>query len=148
METHGTRVWIYCLQGYYLSTPAFFLLDWFTGINLRASYFDHKPLLNITYYALSFGCGILCLFFRRATVLIGLGESVLNIFMLIAGFMLTYVAAIHNAMNDSPELAQNIQALQSTGNFTISGTILCFSFYFNPLMRPHEGDQTRGLMEE
>jgi len=136
METAGTRVWIYCLQGYYLSTPGFFLLDWLTGINLRASYFDHKPVLNILYYALSFGCGILCLAFRRATVLIGLGESVLNIVMLIMSFGLTYVGAIRSAIDDKPELLQqHVDMLQSTGNFMISALVLSVSFYFNPLMR-------------
>ena len=135
METPGNRIWTYCLRAYYLSTPAFYLLDRFFDINLRASYFDHKPILNITYYGFSFGCGILACIFKRATILIGLFESVVNIAMLCVGFMLVYVATIEGAMNDSPDLQQHINTLQSTGNFMISAVVLCFSFYFNPLMR-------------
>ncbi len=131
----GTRIWTYCLQAYYLSTPAFYLLDRFWHINLRASYFDHKPALNLTYYVFSFACGILAWIFKRVAVVIGLFESILNIALLCIGFMLTYVATIQSAMNDSPDLQQHINALQSTGNFMISAVVLCFSFYFNPLMR-------------
>jgi len=135
MEHPASRAWIYFLQAYYLSTPAFYLLDRFCGINLRASYFDHKPALNLAYYTLSFVCGILCVAFRKITVLIGLFESILNIFLLILGFMLTYVAMIKSAADDAPDLEQHIITMQSAGNFVISGFIVVVSFYLNPLIR-------------
>lgn len=135
MESRGARTWTHCLQAYYLLTPAFFLLDWSTGINLRASYFDNHPALNIAYYGMAFTCGIVCMFFQRATILIGLGESVLNIVLLCVGYMSHYVAALDGVMEDKPDVQQHIDALQGGVNFMISAFILGLSFYFNPFMR-------------
>ena len=135
MAIQASRAWIYFLQAYYLSTPAFYLLDRYCGINLRASYFDDKPTLNIAYYIMSFGCGLLCLFFRKITALVGLFESILNILLLILGFGLTYVAMINSAANDAPDLEQHIMNVQSVGNFLISGFVATVSFYMNPLIR-------------
>jgi hypothetical protein len=139
MPLRGANIWIHCLQAYYLATPAFYLLDRFFDINLRASVFDHKPALNLAYYGMSFLCGIFTVIFRKAAILIGLFESTLNIVLLIVGFGMNYAAMINSAANDSPDLPQRISDMQMTGNFILSAYILMVSFYTNPYMRRAQG---------
>jgi len=88
METRG-RFSISSL--YYYITPAFILLDYFGGINVRVAVLDGMPLYKNLYYGFCILCGVVVYFLPWLSAAVALFESIIIIFMTVLGFFLPYV---------------------------------------------------------
>jgi hypothetical protein len=75
------------IQGYYLGSPIFFLVSLFWSFELRTTFLT-DPLHRLAYYALISGLGILTYFRPGAGPWVALGESSLNLVLLIVGILL------------------------------------------------------------
>jgi hypothetical protein len=79
---------------YYLVTPAFILLDYFGGINVRVAVLDGMPLYKNLYYGFCILCGVAVYFLPEYSVVVALFESPVNLPITILGFFLPYIERI------------------------------------------------------
>ena len=70
---------------YLALTPAFALLDYAAGIDLRVSLLDGHPRVRAAYYVVAFGCGVASLLRPYAARAIALAESAANVVLLLVG---------------------------------------------------------------
>jgi hypothetical protein len=113
------------IQAYYWATSAFFLADLTLGANLRAAALP-QPELRYLYYVLCLGCALTCRRWPQHAGWVGMGESTVNIFLLILSVMGPIFA-----MPDAVLAGEGIVAPMTTGkliNFVVSGTVLWLSF--------------------
>ncbi|MCC5824408.1 MAG: hypothetical protein JJU44_14105 [Planctomycetes bacterium] len=82
-ETSAVRL----IGAYYLATPLFWLLDIGLGLDLRAAFLDGAGA-RLSWYVLCTVLGVIAWRWPAAAPLIGLVESAINFFLLIAGIML------------------------------------------------------------
>ncbi len=75
------------IRGYYLATPAFGVLDIVLGLDLRAAFLDGAGS-RMLWYALCTGLGLVAWRWPVSAPLIGVVESSVNFFLLIAWIML------------------------------------------------------------
>ncbi|MFH1716916.1 MAG: hypothetical protein ABIF19_06160 [Planctomycetota bacterium] len=94
MGTHG-RLSIASL--YYYITPAFILLDYAGGINVRTAVLDGMPLYKNLYYGFCILCGVVIYFLPWLSAAVALFESIIMILMTILGIFLPYVQYIKAA---------------------------------------------------
>ena len=76
----------YLLGGYYLVTPAFLVLEWLTGLQIRVPAFLQEPVHRNTYYGICFAFGILFFLLPRLAGAVALLESSVNIVLVFAIF--------------------------------------------------------------
>jgi hypothetical protein len=113
---------------YYIATPAFFLADVLWGFDFRVPYFLVVPVWRYLYYLLCAACGVGCLLFPKATYVIALNESTINVMFLFIGFFATYFTGIKNFVESNGEqLPQNFAPKWMTA-FAITGSIWVISF--------------------
>ena len=60
---------------YYLVTPAFILLDYFGGINVRVAVLDDMPVYKNLYYGFCVLCGVAVYFRARSRILVSVVET-------------------------------------------------------------------------
>lgn len=75
------------IRGYYLATPAFLLLDLVFGLDMRAAFLDGVGS-RVLWYLLCTGLGLVAWRWPGSTPLIGVIESSVSFFLLIAWIML------------------------------------------------------------
>ncbi len=116
------------LLAYYLGgTPLFLLLDAAWELSVRASFLDTLEA-RVAYYAFCLLCGWLAWKFPRRASWIGLGESALNIVLLVVSFMVPIltlgaeVAADPFAPIEAPVTTAGIV------NFAIAAGVAWWSF--------------------
>ena len=116
----------YCsigLRGYYFGTPLFLLADTLLGLNLRISGLQ-TPAYRFAYYGFCMLCALLLWYRPRLSPLVGIGESSLNLAILMLGVMLPILR---------PELDGSgaVIGLQGANiiNFILSGGVLLTIFY-------------------
>ena len=79
------------IQAYYLATPAFAVLDFVAGVNVRTAFLGDGPLGRLLYYALAFACGLATARWPARAPLVGLLESGVNIAWLILAVGIRYL---------------------------------------------------------
>lgn len=113
------------LRFYYWVTPLFFLLDWVWGVSVRASFLPGE--LRLAYYVLCLACAAVIQREPEAAPYVGLGESALNLFLL----MLSILLPIWQLQDAMLEGGGGITAPMTGGrviNVMLSGTMLVVSF--------------------
>jgi hypothetical protein len=132
------RNWI---SFYYLGTPLFVLLDLFFGLSFRISGLG-DPADRFAYYGLCIACALGVIFRPQYSSLIALGESSVNLLILLLSVMLPiiYLGNLESG-GTNPVGLDNNRLL----NFLLSGSILLTAFYSaqHKLMRAHTERQQR-----
>ncbi len=119
------------LQGYYLATPLFLILDTFFNVNIRIPFLQYaSPLLRYGYYCVIFGCGLYIYKKPDRSAIVGLFENMISIIMLFATFFL----ALYSSEDYMEGVGVNPISMQAIINFLISGFIFILCFYNNPLI--------------
>jgi hypothetical protein len=94
---------------YYLITPAFILLDYGVGVNVRVAVLDGLPLYKNLYYGFCVLCGVAVYLLPVSSPFVALGESSINVLLTILALFLPYV--------------QNLQRLADLeGDWKVAGT--------------------------
>ena len=111
------------LRGYYFSTPLFMLADSLLGLDFRISGLP-VPGYRVVYYGFCMLCALLLWYRPRLAPLVGMGESSVNLTILMVSVMLPIL---------QPDLDGNgaYQGLQGMNilNFILTGGILLAAFY-------------------
>jgi hypothetical protein len=116
------------LEFYYLiATPAFALADRFWGISVRAAFLDGWPAARYGYYAVCFGCGLWAWRAPRMARSIAIGESSVNIVLLIFSTMLGYYDVIDKVAADQP--VGDFFGPQRAANLAIAAVALMVGYF-------------------
>ena len=75
---------------YYLVTPAFILLDYFGGVNVRVAVLDGMPAYKSLYYGFCVLCGVAVYFLPEYSAIVALFESPVNLLITILGIVVPY----------------------------------------------------------
>jgi hypothetical protein len=79
---------------YYLVTPAFILLDYLGGVNVRVAVLDGMPVYKNLYYGFCVLCGVAVYFLPEYAAAVALFESPVNLLISILGLVLPYFERI------------------------------------------------------
>lgn len=116
------------LLAYYLGgTPLFFVLDAAWDLSVRASFLDSLSA-RLAYYAFCLLCGGLAWRFPRQEALVGLGESTVNIILLVVGFMAPILTVASDLAGDPFAATEPPVTAEGVLNFIIAGTAAWWSF--------------------
>jgi len=111
------------LRGYYFSTPLFVLADSLLGLDFRISGL-HAPGYRLAYYGCCILCALLLWYRPRLSPLVGMGESSVNLAILMVSVMLPILRPDVNAAG----LPAGLQGMQII-NFILTGGVLLAAFY-------------------
>jgi len=111
------------LQGYYYCTPLFVLADYLLGLDFRVSGL-HAPAYRLGYYGFCVLCALLLWSRPRLSPLVGMGESSVNLAILMVSVMLP-------VLRPDPEGSGPYIGLQGANiiNFILTGGVLLATFY-------------------
>ncbi len=114
---------------YYLMTPAFILLDYLLGVNIRAAALDAFPLYKNVYYGFCILCGIVVFVLPQASAIVALVESVIIIFIT----MLSVLQPLLENLEQAAELTGDWKAAEAfhfegTMNLLMAATITVIAF--------------------
>ena len=98
------------------------------GLSVRAAGIPRFDL-RLLYYAFCLGCAALCQWRPGVSPLVGMAESVVNLFLLLLSVMLPIFNAVDAVTTGAP-VASPMDAGKLI-NVMLSGTMLVFSFYRN-----------------
>lgn len=116
------------LLAYYLGgTPLFFLLDAGLHFSVRASFFQ-DPWARFGYYLFCIACGAVCWFYPKRAPLVGVGESAVNITLLIVGFMVPILSMTDAVIADPAAPIVSPVTTQGIINFMIAGGMAWVAF--------------------
>ena len=107
---------------YYLATPAFVLLDYVAGINVRVAVLDSAPLYKNLYYGFCILCGVVVFLRPRFSGLVALIESTALFVMTVALVFLPYWAFAQSA-EDPLDVEFQIFTFQGVINLVLTGAI-------------------------
>lgn len=113
------------LRVYYWATPLFLLVDALWGISVRASFLPRLEQ-RLVYYAFCICCAWACQAAPTKAAWVGMGESAVNLFLLILGVMLPILSLPDAILNGTP-----VPELMTPGrlmNVALSGGMLILSF--------------------
>lgn len=111
---------------YYLATPVFAALDLLVGVSFRAAGIG-SPAWRTAYYGFAFACWLAMRRWPRWTPVVGIGESSVNLFLLIFSVMgPIFVAPATVAEGGDPAISFGVERLL---NFLLAGGILVMSFH-------------------
>ncbi len=118
--------WARLVHFYYLATPVFALLDLTVGVSLRASGIASASW-RAAYYGFAFACWVVMRRWPRSTPFLGLGESSVNLFLLILSVMgPIFAAPAIIGEGGNPTLSFGVGRLF---NLLLAGGILILSFH-------------------
>jgi len=115
------------IQGYYLGSPIFFLVSLFWSFELRTTFLT-DPFHRLAYYALISGLGLLTYFRLGAGPWVALGESSLNLVLLILGILLPIYRLADQAASGQP-FTLPYSAGEVLLNGALAGTFFIVGFY-------------------
>ena len=116
------------LEVYYLASPLFAVIDIVLDAPVRAAAIPDRQL-RYAYYAATLACGVLCHLRPRLAPYIGIGESSVNLLLLVLGVMLPIVQA-PMVMLEGGTVEAGLDAVGLV-NFALSGTVLVASFHWS-----------------
>lgn len=122
------RLWDRIIEIYYLATPLFFLTDVILDAPVRAAAF-HVPVWRYLYYVVLMGLGVLCRYKPAVAPVVGMGESAINLLLLILSIMLPIWSMAdqvlaHEPVSGAPTWAQ-------LSNFVLAGGMAIVAFKRN-----------------
>ena len=117
------------IQGYYLGTPLFFLADVFWGWRVRLADGVGDWTFRCIYYGFCFLCAFLCMKWPRLAPLVGVGESSVNVLLLVLGVLLPVIQAPGRVLRGEPVVG--LFTLAAFVNFCLTGGMLAVSFHRN-----------------
>ena len=116
------------LTAYYLATPVFVVLDAMFGAPVRVASLS-DPVERAVYYGVLMALGILCRTHPRVAPWVGMGESAVNILLLVLAVLLPIWSAPDVVLaGGTPESPFSRVSLV---NFVLSGAALTWSFHRN-----------------
>lgn len=116
------------IRWYYLATPVFAALDLVLGASIRAAGIPNSAG-RVAYYAFALGCGILLRWRPRWAPLIGIGESSVNLFVLILSILgPLFLLPAYVAEGGEPAFSFGLGRMV---NVLLSGGVLIWSFQGN-----------------
>lgn len=116
------------LEAYYAATPAFALLDWQLGANVRAVGLADHPELRAAYYAVCVGCAAVAWLRPAWAGLVGLAESGVNLLTLVLSIFVPYLALADAVLRDeAPRHSPITPALVL--NFCLAAGVALALFY-------------------
>jgi hypothetical protein len=110
-------------------TPLFFLLDWVWGVSVRASFLPRVEL-RVMYYVFCLVCAAVIQREPGAAPYVGLGESALNLFLLMLSILLP-IWQLQDAVLSGGGGAFVPMTGWRVINVMLSGTMLVVSFQRN-----------------
>lgn len=128
METRG-RLSISSV--YYFITPAFIVLDYVWGINVRVAVLDGMPLYKNLYYGFCILCGVVVYILPWLSAGVALFESIIMIIMTVLGFFLPYVRLLNSGgdiLNTDLRVFGEFGVPNAT-NFVMALAIAAISFH-------------------
>ena len=117
----------------YLITPAFILLDYFWGINIRVAILDSEPLYKGLYYGFCVLCGVVVFVVPQCARVVTLLESSIIFVMTILGLFIPYAQAI-SQMDDilnSDIMTAGIIEPPHIVNLVLVGVVSLFTIKIN-----------------
>jgi hypothetical protein len=114
------------IWAYYIAVPLFLIIELLWGVSLRVPVFLTVPV-RYFYYACCFGCGALCYLRPRATPVVALVESTINIFLIFLGFGTAMIKAAY--MVTETTTVPQIFTPKGVVNFFTVGAVWTISFY-------------------
>jgi hypothetical protein len=81
---------------YYLITPAFILLDYLVGVNVRVAVLDGLPLYKNLYYGFCAVCGLTVYLLPAVSAAVALFESTVNVAITMVSLFLPYVQSVQH----------------------------------------------------
>jgi hypothetical protein len=115
------------VRGIFFLTPLFVALDLFYGISLRIPFLDALPGAKAVYYAADLACAIAIAARPRWTATIGLGESMLNIALLVVSTWAAYLTMIDSAASPDVVMA-NPFTPEKVSSLVLSMSVLSASY--------------------
>jgi hypothetical protein len=117
---------------YYVMTPAFIVLDYAAGVNVRTAVLDEMPVWKNLYYGFCILCGIIVFAVPRASALVAISESVIIILLSILGVFLPVLEAVeHVADLEGDWGAAESFGIEGATNLIMAGTIAFMAFRLN-----------------
>lgn len=149
METRG-RFSISSL--YYYITPAFILLDYVWGINVRTAVLDGMPFYKNLYYGFCILCGVVIYVWPWLSAAVAMFESIIIIVMTILGLFLPYVQylkAADDILNTDLPMTGSFDVPHIT-NILLAMAIAALSFHMSikKLEAGPESDGPPSLFED
>lgn len=127
---------------YYLLTPAFILLDYAGGVNVRTAVLDAWPVYKNLYYGFCVLCGVIVFVVPRASAVVTISESLIIIFMTILGVFLPVLEAIEHVANLEGDWgAAESFGVEGAANLVIAGTIAFVAFRLNLAALARSGEE-------
>lgn len=102
-------------------------MDFYLGMNIRAVGLMEHDGLRGAYYGFCFLCWLVIWKKPSLTSWVAVGESAINLLLLITGLVMPYFNFIQNF--DSIQDPSQVITLQGVVNFIISGMICLYSYY-------------------
>ena len=112
---------------YYAVTPAFILLDYFGGLNIRVAILDSYPTYKGLYYFFCILCGVCIYLVPRFSPIVALFESFTIIMMTILALYIPYFITIEDVMNADFDFTK-ILTIPYIVNLILAGGIAAFTF--------------------
>ena len=107
---------------YYLMTPAFVVLDYAAGINIRIAALDTKPVYKALYYGFCVACGLVVFLRPRASIVVAIVESSVIILITAASLLLPMLVVTVRDIGSDWSLVEAFD-LKVAVNLVIAGTI-------------------------
>ncbi len=84
---------------YYLMTPAFILLDYAAGVNVRTAALDGMPLQKNLYYGFCVLCGVIVFVAPRASAVVAIFESIIIVLITMLSMLRPIIEALEQVAN-------------------------------------------------
>ena len=114
------------IRGYYLASPLFFVLGWWWGVELRVTFLP-DPGKRFAYYLFISGLGFLTHFRPATGPFVALGESVLNLFLIMAWILLPIYSLGDPLAGGVPGVPYTPTEVLINGG--LAGSVFLFGFY-------------------
>lgn len=127
------RRWEYAIpRFYYLMTPAFIVLDYAVGFNIRTAVLNAMPLYKNLYYGFCILCGVVVFVRPRASAVVALFESSIMVLLTLTSVFLPVLTAFERFADLSGDwdLAQVI-SIEGAANLWMSGSIAIVAFHLS-----------------
>ena len=120
---------------YYLLTPAFILLDYAVGVNIRAAALDAMPLYKNLYYGFCILCGAVVFVWPLASAVVALVESSIIILITALSVLLPLLEMVNHAADLSGDWGL-IDAFdfERVTNLLMAGMIAVLAFRLNVML--------------